>query len=116
LVKGAVNTEIFANFLVNAKFSTDNKHYLLLDNLPVHKTKKIREVAMQKNIELIFLVPYFPQLNPTEEIFNVIKEYVRKCKPRTEEELRKAIAEIVFKLNEEDLTKYFKDCLKFKIN
>jgi transposase len=88
----------------------------LLDNLPVHKTKKVKKMAIQRNLELVFLVPYFPQLNPVEEIFNVVKEYVRRCKPKTEEELRKTIAEIVTKLNEEDLTKYFKNCLKFKIS
>ena len=73
-------------------------------------------MAIQKNVELISLVSYFPQLNPTEELFNVIKGYVRKCRPRTKEDLRNSIARIVAKLNEEDLTKYFKDCLKFKID
>ena len=54
-----------------------------------------------------------PYLNPVEEVFNVIRQYVRKQKPTTEEELRSAIAKIINILQEEDLTKYFRNCLDF---
>ncbi len=115
LIKGATNAEIFSNFLSNINLPANDEYHLLLDNVPFHKSVKVKKVSIQKNIKLISLVPYFPQLNPVEEIFNVIKAYVRKCRPRTKEELESAIARIVAKLQEEDLTKYFQNCLKFEL-
>jgi hypothetical protein len=46
-------------------------------------------------------------------VFNVIKSHVRKEKPRTEEVLIKVLADKINELQEEDMTKYFKDCLDF---
>ncbi|CAG8749059.1 23911_t:CDS:1, partial [Racocetra persica] len=50
---------------------------------------------------------------PTELVFNVIKSYVESQEPRTEEELREATDDKVRSLQEEDLTKYFRECLDF---
>jgi hypothetical protein len=66
-----------------------------------------------KNIEPRYIVASNPYLNPIEEVFNVIKQYVRRQKPTTEEELRIAVSKIISILQEQDLTKYFKDCLDF---
>ncbi|CAG8802687.1 17592_t:CDS:2, partial [Racocetra fulgida] len=93
VVEGAVNTEIFYNFISNVKLPTDEKYYLIMDNLRIHKNKKIRELLKQKNIEPIYIVPYFPQLNPTEWFFNTVKQYGKKWKPRSEEELMSVLAE-----------------------
>jgi len=110
LVKGAVDTDIFANFLASAKLPTKEKYYLLMDNLRVHKSAKVKETMENKNIEPTYLVPNSPQLNPVELLFNVIKQYVRKQKPTTEEELRTALTRKMNMLQWEDLTKYFKSC------
>ena len=78
VVEGAVDTEIFYNFISNVKLPTNEKYYLIMDNIPFHKNKKIRELLKQKNIEPIYIVPYFPQLNPTEEFFNTVKQDAKK--------------------------------------
>ena len=113
LVKDTVNTEIFADFLNNVKLPDEEKHYLLLDNIRFHHSNKVKELLTNKNIEPRYIVASNPYLNPVEEIFNVIKQYVRKQKPRTEEELRKLIGEKINKLEEGGLTRYFKNCLDF---
>ena len=87
-----------------------------MDNIKFHKNEKIRELLKQKNIEPIYIVPYFPQLNPTEWFFNTLKQYVRKWKPRTEEDLMSVLTEEISELQGEDMTKYFKNCLNFKID
>ncbi|CAG8568193.1 9111_t:CDS:2 [Paraglomus occultum] len=87
LFKGAVNTEIFVNFINNVKLPTDEKYYLLIDKLRVHEAKK--------------------------EVFHVIKKYVESQEPRTYEDLKKVISEKINELQEKGLTKYFKDCLDF---
>lgn len=113
LVKDAVNTEVFADFLSRVELPDEETYYLLMDNIRFHHAKKIKEILANKNIEPRYIVASNPYLNPTELAFNVIKQYVRKQRPRTEEELRSAISEIVNELNQQDLRKYFKDCLDF---
>ena len=113
MVKDTVNTEIFASFLNDVKISDEEKYYLLLDNIRFHHAKRIKELLSNKNIEPRYIVASNPYLNPVEEIFNVIKQYVRKCKPITEEELRDAVSKIINTLQKEDLTKYFRNCLDF---
>lgn len=113
LVKGAVDTEIFTNFINNVKLPKEEKYYLLLDRLSAHKTKKVREALNNKNMEPRLIVSANPWLNPTELVFNVIKGYVRSQEPKTEEELRKVIDYKIKLLQEEGLRKYFRDCLDF---
>ncbi|MCE8162603.1 MAG: transposase [Candidatus Moeniiplasma glomeromycotorum] len=86
----------------------------MLDNARIHYiTKQLEELARQKNIILVYLPRYSPELNPVEEIFNVIKGYIRKFKPRTEEELRTAIEKMIDILNQQGFTSYFKDCFNY---
>jgi transposase len=113
LIKDAVNTEVFYNFLNNVKLANNEKYYLLMDNIRFHKSEKVRELLTDKNIEPRYIVASNPYLNPTELLFNVIKQRVRKCEPKTEEELREVISEKINELQEEDLTKYFRDCLDY---
>ncbi|WP_147409513.1 transposase [endosymbiont GvMRE of Glomus versiforme] len=113
LKEGAVDTEIFTNFVNNIKLSDNEKYYLLLDRLPVHKAKKVIEALNNKNIEPRLIVSANPWLNPTEEVFHVIKQYVEKQEPRTYEVLKATVAEKINELQKESLTKYFKDCLDF---
>ncbi|CAI2192299.1 19159_t:CDS:2, partial [Funneliformis geosporum] len=99
VVEGAVDTEIFTNFVNNIKLPDKEKYYLLIDRLPVHKTKKVGKALEDKNIERRLIVACNPYLNPVEEVFNVIKQYVRKEKPTTERKLRTAVPEINYEKN-----------------
>ncbi|CAG8732337.1 4694_t:CDS:1, partial [Ambispora leptoticha] len=110
---GAVNAEIFTNFVNDVKLPTDEKYYLLLDKLKVHEAKKVEKALKDKNIEPRFIVTANPWLNPIEEVFHVIKKYVESQEPRTYEDLKKIISEKINELQEKGLTKYFKDCLDF---
>src|SRR6185436_17807649 len=117
-----MKTENFHNFLTNLKFSTNEKHYLIMDNLPVHKAKQfciklgltpIKELSESKNIETLFLPPYTPEMNPVEYCFNLIRQWVEKNKPRTYEKLKLVIAKILNILNQKDLTEYFTHCQNY---
>ncbi|CAI2169069.1 11829_t:CDS:2 [Funneliformis geosporum] len=117
LIKGGSKTKNFHEFLSNIKFTT----HLLLDNAQIHHATKscqklglttIAELAKQKNIKLVYLPSYSPKLNPVENCFSVIKSYYRKKRPRSEEELRKIIEEVIVKLQQQDMTKTFKSCFE----
>ncbi|CAI2189836.1 2014_t:CDS:10 [Funneliformis geosporum] len=106
LIQGGMKTENFHNFLTNLKLHSESKHYLIMDNLRVHKAKQaciklglnpIRELLASKNIETLFLPPYTPEMNPVEYCFNLIRQWVEKNKPRTYEKLKLVIAKIGIK-------------------
>jgi transposase len=46
---------------------------VVLDNHPAHKTTTIRTLAKNLDLELLFLPPYKPEMNPIESLWSVIK-------------------------------------------
>jgi transposase len=68
LYEEKMNAELLITFLTQLIKDTDKKVYLILDNLKVHRSKMVREwVDMRSDkIELYFLPPYSPELNPDE--------------------------------------------------
>ena len=73
IYEGAMNTDRFIGFLGGLIKDTANKTFLIVDNLRVHHAIKVREWLEQeersKKLELFFLPPYSPMLNP-DEYFN----------------------------------------------
>lgn len=64
----AINFQIFLN-----EFSAQNSDefkIMVLDNGAFHKAKSL---VIPKNIALIFLPPYSPDLNPAENIWGILK-------------------------------------------
>lgn len=113
IIEGGMKIQDFYDFIENINFIDNKKHYLMLDNLKVHHTKTVKELFKQKNIETLFLVPYTPELNPTELCFNFIRNYVEDCQPTNLEELKSAIDEAIEDLQQKDLTEYFRHCLNY---
>ena len=80
LTLGSMNTEKYHDFLQNKvipKLESNHTH-LLMDNVSFHKTKKIKRLLENENKKAIYTVPYTPDLNPIENVFSVVKHYVRK--------------------------------------
>lgn len=53
-------------------------HTLSSSWITVHHVNEVREVLQQAGIIVLFLPPYSPNLNPLEEAFSYIKQYLRK--------------------------------------
>ena len=82
---------IFIKFLRRLIQSTDHKVFLILDNLQVHRAKKVQAWAAKykKHIALFYLPPYCPELNPDEYLNNTVKSQLRnKPAPRSQEQLQ----------------------------
>ena len=60
---------------------------IVLDNARIHTAKMVQKAAEILNINLIFLRPYCPDLNPIEDVWRVIKKTIHKTSYETEEEL-----------------------------
>ncbi|MCE8163705.1 MAG: IS630 family transposase [Candidatus Moeniiplasma glomeromycotorum] len=113
LIEETVNTDAFHNFLSNINLPANEKYYLLMDRVAFHKAEKVNELLKKKNIEPRLIVASNPWLNPTELVFNVIKQYVKSQEPETEKGLRSVISEKIVELQEEGMTKFFKECLNY---
>lgn len=52
--------------------------YLLMDNVSFHRSKVLRNLLEESNIQILFIPPYSPQYNPIEEVFSDLKRVFRK--------------------------------------
>ena len=73
-----VNADTFITFLRRLLVNAQRPIYLVVDGHPVHRSRKVREFvsAQQGRLELFFLPPYSPELNPDELVWNVVKGQV----------------------------------------
>ena len=70
VVEKAINQNRFVSFLKKLRQKLGNeKICLFLDNLQVHKTKKVMEAYRVLDIQPIFSETYSPDLNPIETVF-----------------------------------------------
>ncbi len=78
-----------------AAFETYVKHFLaptlkagqvmVMNNLQVHKSKRVRELIEGAGAKLLFLPPYSPDFSPIEETFSKVKGILRRVGARTRE-------------------------------
>ena len=63
-----MDAQLFITFLERIIKSSENKAFVILDNLRVHHAKKVKHWAAehQEQIELFYLPAYSPDLNPDE--------------------------------------------------
>jgi len=83
---------------------------IILDNFRSHHAKLTTENAKKLNIDLIFLPPYSPHLNPIEYLLKTIKRELSPLFIETQEQMRKLI-ETHFKNQSQSLT-YAKKWIK----
>ena len=50
---------------------------LILDNARYHKTKDVLKTFKEENIDVLFLPPYSPELNPIEKYWANMKRWIR---------------------------------------
>jgi transposase len=89
-----MNTSLYIKFLGNLLRQYKQKIYLIADNLRVHHAKKLNNWLEDKadKIELYYLPPYSPELNPVEYVNCHIKYQIFSKSPSmTKEVLEKRI-------------------------
>jgi transposase len=82
--------DVFITFLRRLISSSDRKIYLIVDNLSVHRSKKVLKWLGKhaQQIVVFYLPAYSPELNPDEMLNNDVKANASKSRrPRTKAEL-----------------------------
>jgi transposase len=69
--------EDVCEFLMNIRISNPDKRIvIILDNFKSHHAKTVVECAVNNGIELVYLPPYSPELNPIEFIWKSIRRVI----------------------------------------
>jgi len=78
IYKGALSPEILVRFLTRLIRGRKGRIFLILDNLKVHKARKVTEWTKRnaEAIRIFFLPPYSPELNPDEYLNGDLKRGV----------------------------------------
>jgi transposase len=90
LYKDNMTSDKLIDFMRRLVQDTDKKVFLILDNLRIHHSKKVRAwLENHRNeIEVFFLPPYAPEYNPDELLNSDLKRNVgNRAMPKTEQEL-----------------------------
>ena len=90
---GAVNAPTFIRFLQRLVRDARRRVFLILDRLKAHRARLTRDwlAAHRSAIEVFYLPPYSPELNPDEGVNADLKQAVpRKAPARNKQQLRRA--------------------------
>lgn len=83
---------------------------VVMDNLRSHKVAGVKEAIEAVGARVLYLPPYSPDLNPIEPTWSKIKSILRKLKPRTWDDLLKAIASAFQGISLANLAAWFVHC------
>jgi transposase len=110
-VPGAVDAAVFTAF-VEAELVPRLRpgQIVVLDNLSVHKSQRVRTLIEGAGCQVRFLPPYSPDCTPIEPAFSKIKAYLRSVEARTQERLEQAIGEALARITPADAHGWFHHC------
>jgi len=98
---GKLNAEAFVAFLQDFMKGRTTKVYLVVDGHPAHKANVVKHYiqSLKGDLELHFLPPYAPDLNPDEFVWGHMKTNGVSKKPlKKNESMRKRVEEDIANL------------------
>lgn len=112
IIEGGFNSAVFIVFLKQMIKYSRKKIYFITDSHPAHKSKMLGEwlAENKKRIEVFFLPPYSPELNPQEYINQDIKtNVIGKKRPMNKDQMRNNVEDFMHnrKKDKKQVQKYF---------
>jgi transposase len=80
---------------------------VILDNLSSHKVAGVKQAIAAAGAALIYLPPYWPDLNPIEKLFAKLKALLRKAAKRSVDAVWNEIEELLNTLSSTECANYF---------
>ncbi len=111
LFEGAMTTLTFEVYIEDVLAPTLRRgEIVLMDNLSAHKSDHIRATLDARGVQVIFLPPYSPDLNPIEKCWAKVKQALRAAKARTWEDLLAAVRKALLSISRRDVLAWFAHC------
>ncbi len=84
VLDGAINGQSFRAYVEQFLAPTlQPGDVVVADNLASHKVAGVRDAIAARGASLLFLPAYSPDLNPIEQVFSKLKQFLRSAAPRT---------------------------------
>ena len=114
---GIMHADLYINILQQTilPFIHDNlqDHRFMQDNDPKHTSLKAGRFMADSGINWWKTPPESPDINPIENLWHELKEYIRReAKPKTKEELIEGIKDFWKTVNQEKCAKYIRHLRK----
>lgn len=111
---GSLNAKLFILYLDTFVLPViENGQTLIMDRHPVHRAKNVQEFLNNNRIKFLYLPAYSPELNPIEEAFSKIKQYIKKQKARTKDALLGVLKKAFKIITNSDANGYFNHSAEF---
>lgn len=111
IIEGAANGAAFEAYVEHMLVPSLQKgQMVVMDNLCVHKTARVRQLIEDAGCHLWFLPAYSPAFSPIEETFSKVKTLLRRTKARTREALEDAITQALLTVTSQDAHGWFEHC------
>ena len=111
ILEGAVDTLAFETYVEQVLApSLKPGHVVVLDNLRVHISTRVRQAIEARDCQVLFLPAYSPDLTPIEEAFSKLKAFLRRLEARTREALLEAIGAGLETITAQDAKGWFGHC------
>ena len=107
--KGTLDADLFREYVKQVLApSLQGGDILVMDNLSSHKVEGVIQPLIDRGVKVLWLPQYSPDLNPIELAWSKIKIILRKKKPRTYEDLEKALREALAEITNDNAKNWFK--------
>jgi transposase len=107
-VNGSTTAEVFDAYLKRFLIpELEEGQVVVMDRLPAHKPRRVRELIERRGCELLYLPGYSPDYNPIEEAFSKIKQILRRAAARTREALVEAMGRALSAVSSQDARSFF---------
>ena len=83
---------------------------VVMDNLSAHKVNGVRQLIEAAGAELLYLPPYSPDLNPIEQAWAKLKQFLRSLKARTAEALEQGVSQALPCITPDNARAWFHHC------
>ena len=110
-IEGAANAVAFEAYVERILVPSLVKgQFVVMDNLRVHKSARVRPLIEEQGCQVLFLPAYSPDFSPIEEAFSKVKAFLRCMKARTREALQEALAQALLTVTPQDARGWFEHC------
>jgi len=83
---------------------------IVMDNLTSHKTRRVQAAFAELGVEVLYLPPYSPDLNPIEMCWSKFKAILRQMAARSYDALSEAISNALKKITAADARNWIRHC------
>ena len=107
--------EIRTHFKVGREMCRKNiiNPIFIIDNVRIHYYAKVKELINEKSLNVLYLSPYCPMLNPIKTCFSKWKNYCLRGQQRTEERLNELIRTGFQAITPDDCNAFFRKMLVY---